>query len=313
MHGIATLIHNNAAGPMPAGPFLIRAVRILERAGWEIEVVETRSGGDIPLLAAEAVRKDHDAVFVAGGDGTVGNVAARLAGSRTALGILPAGTANVLAQELGLRGLDWVHWYALEEAAHGLANGRIQEVDMGSCNGHDFLMWAGIGLDAEVIFSMEPRIRLDKALSFARYAGHTIKTSLEWEGLPLRITGANQTWEKRFMMAIISNIRSYAGGLIELTSDSKLDDGLLDFWLIESQGIQDALKLVVQVLRGDLKDAPGVVHFRASEALIEAEGELHMQIDGEPRKMDAPIRITVAERVLRVIVPEQAKTDLFSR
>ncbi len=122
----AHLIYNPLAGRFPAGPFLDRAVKVLEGEGWAVQVEQCLPGKELADLASDAVAAKADAVFVAGGDGSVGPVAGALAGTQTAMGVLPTGTANVFATELGLQRMDWTHWFAAEAAAAKLARGQVQ-------------------------------------------------------------------------------------------------------------------------------------------------------------------------------------------
>jgi YegS/Rv2252/BmrU family lipid kinase len=309
----ARLIYNPAAGRFPAGMLLDRAVRVLGQGGWSVEVVEPRDGEELPDLVRRAVQDGCAAVFVAGGDGTVGQVAAQLAGSSTALGVLPAGTANVWARELGLPALDWTHWFALETAAARLARAAIRLVDLGECNGRSFLLWAGVGLDARIVNNIEPRERWEKVFGNVHYATLAVWQSLNWQGVDLKVTSGSQTWEGRFLVAVASNIRSYAGGLMELSPEARVDDGLLDFWLVSGRSMMDAVLRVVQVVMGTHVDAEGVVHFQASEAAFEAEGNLPMQFDGEPHETASPARFSVRSRTLRVLVPAGTRPRLFTR
>jgi len=308
----AWLIHNPAAGRFPAGPFLGRAAGVLEKAGWALEILEAEPSQDLSRLALEAVAAGCEAVFVAGGDGSVGRVAGALAGSSTMLGVLPSGTANVWAQEMGLPRLSWTNWFALEESAARLAAGEMRLVDVGECNGHSFLMWAGLGLDAHIVNSIEPRERWEKTLATAHYAILAIWNSRSWQGIDLRVHALGRTWEDRYLVAVGSNIRGYAGGLLELSPEAKVDDGLLDFWLIRGRSLSDAVVRVAQILRGTHVDAPGVVHFQASEASFESDGELLMHMDGEPCALASPARLSIRKQVLRVLVPKEALPRMFS-
>lgn len=308
----ARLIHNPSAGWFPTGPLLGRAVNVLARAGWDVEVVELEPDQDLPEVAMDAVRAGCEAVFVAGGDGTVGRVAGALAGSDTALGVLPSGTANVWAQELGLPRLGWSNWFALEESAAHLAHAEVRAVDVGEVNERAFLMWAGLGLDARIVKSIEPRRRWEKTVASPHYAILAVWNSWNWTGIDLQVEAEGKRWQDRYLVAICSNIPSYAGGLLELAPDARVDDGLLDFWLISGRSLTDAVLRVVQVFRGTHVDAPGVVHFQAAEAKFEAGPELTMQLDGEPYTMGSPACVRVRHRALRVLVPRQRRPRLFT-
>ena len=307
----AWLIYNPTAGRFPAGPLLGRATRVLVNAGWDVQQVTTEDKFALSELASQAVNADCQAVFVAGGDGSVGRVAAILAGTQTALGVLPAGTANVWAQEIGLPHLDYGHLFALEQAAARLAHGNIRLVDLGECNGQPFLLWAGIGLAAKVINSIEPRVRWEKLFSIAHYATIALWSSIGWEGIDLKAHASGKKWSGRFLIAVACNIPGYAGGLAELAPGAQVDDGLLDFWLIGGETVRDVVARVVQVFRGTHVDAPGVVHFRAGEATFEIETDTPMQLDGEPWVMESPIQFNIRRKVLRVLVPADVSSRLF--
>ncbi|MCJ7511479.1 MAG: diacylglycerol kinase family lipid kinase [Anaerolineales bacterium] len=308
----ALLIYNPAAGRFPAGPLLDRAVRVLTEAGWDVAVVKSSVGRPPHVIAQEAVEASLEAVFVAGGDGSVGTVAAVLAGSATILGVLPAGTANVWAAELGMRRLDWTHWFALENAAELLAKGTVRLVDVGECNDRAFLLWAGVGLDAKLVDSIEPRDRFEKAFGILRYAALGVWEALGWSGIDIRVTSGERVWQDRFVVAVASNIRTYAGGVLELSPDAKVDDGLLDFWLISGRRLLDVVMRLSYVLTRTHLDAPGIVHFQAREATFEASEAPVLQMDGEPVHLDWPLRFKVRERRLRVLVPATGAADLFS-
>jgi YegS/Rv2252/BmrU family lipid kinase len=309
----ARLIYNPAAGRFPVGPMVDRAALVLSQAGWELQTVEVQGRQSLTSIAQQAVAEGCTAVFVAGGDGSVGQVAAALAGTETALGVLPAGTANVWAKELGLPRLDWLHWFALEEAAQMLAQAEVRQVDMGECNGRYFLLWAGLGIDGRVIHSLEPRDRWEKALGEVHYVTRAVWKSLDWGGISLRVQAAGKAWEEQVVVAVASNIRAYAGGLVELAPDAKIDDGLLDFWLVSGNTIIDTVYRTLQILLGAHLDDPGIVHFQSREATFEAEGILPMHVDGEPLDTEAPVRFRVHPKALRVLVPEALSPTIFLR
>ena len=216
-----------------------------------------------------------------------------------------------MAQEIGLPHLDYGHWFALEQAAARLARGNIRLVDLGECNGRPFLLWAGMGLAAKIINSIEPRVRWEKLFSIAHYATIALWSSIGWEGIELQARASGKEWSGRFLIAVACNIPGYAGGLAELAPGAQVDDGLLDFWLIGGESLRDIVARVVQVFRGTHVDAPGVIHFRTGEATFEADTDMPMQLDGEPWVMGSPIQFNVRRRVLRVLVPADVGSGLF--
>ncbi|MGA9193427.1 MAG: diacylglycerol kinase family protein [Anaerolineales bacterium] len=309
----AWLIYNPDAGRFPAGPLLPRAMRIFAEAGWSVDVKEGHNPEQLRSGAAEAAKEGLDAVFVAGGDGTVGLAADALAGSDTALGVLPSGTANVWAQEIGLPRLTWATPLALDEAARRLATGSVRDVDLGTCNGHSFLLWAGIGLDGKVVNSIGPRQPWTRAFVAAQHTILAFWEAMGWTGLELRVDALNQRWEGRFVVAVASNIRAYAGGLLELSPEAKVDDGLLEFWLLKGSSMRDVVGWVMEILLGQHVDDPNVTYFKADEAIFSADQPLPMQLDGEPHEAPNQIRFGVRHRAVRMLVPQGGWPDLFSQ
>jgi diacylglycerol kinase family enzyme len=226
--------------------------------------------------------------------------------------VLPAGTANVWAKELGLQHLDWFNWFALEDAASRLSRGTVRLADIGICNDEEFMLWAGVGLDAEIVRSIEPRGRWEKSLGTAQYATKAMWQTLGWEGMKLQVKAPNLELEGKFLVAVASNIRAYAGGFVELALNAKIDDGKLDFWLFEGSTIVDVFVHAMHVLRGKHVDAPGVTHFQASQATFFSEEDFPFQLDGEPRLLSSPANFEVREKVLRVLVPFGGDQRVFS-
>lgn len=306
----AWLIYNPDAGRFPAGPLLPRAMRIFVDAGWSVDIKEGHNPEQLRAGAADAAERGLEAVFVAGGDGTVGLVADALAGSTTALGVLPSGTANVWAQEIGLPRLSWATPLALDEAARRLATGSIRQVDLGICNKRSFLLWAGIGLDGKVVNSIGPRQPWTRAFVTVQHTILALWEAMGWTGLELRVEALDQHWEGRFVVAVASNIRAYAGGLLELSPEAEVDDGLLEFWLLEGSSMRDVVGWVMEILLGQHVDNPNVTHFRADEAVFSADQPLPMQLDGEPYEAPHQIHFGVRHRAVRMLVPQGGWPDL---
>src|SRR5258706_7663479 len=208
----AIIVYNPAAGRFSVKPFIKSAVKELESEGWQVEAAETRSGVHTIELAKQAAAEKRDAGFAVGGDGTIGNVVNGLFGSETALGVLPAGTANVGGYEWGLNPFSWTRAWTLRMKAALLANAPIHAVDVGTCNQYSFMMWAGIGLDALTIHSMEPRVRLEKFFTVAEYTAKTIWNAAQWSGVQLRLWVDGQEVEGRFIVGVTTNIRPFLGG-----------------------------------------------------------------------------------------------------
>lgn len=307
----ALLIYNPTAGRYPSRLLAERAACQLQKRGWHIEMEQTVSGEHITQLAAGAAAQGLDALFVAGGDGSLNQAVAGLFGSETALGVLPAGTANVWAQELGLPGLTWTRWTALEESARLLADGTCRTVDVGLCNGQPFLLWAGVGLDAFIVHHIEPRTRWEKHFAVAQYAASAIWNASSWRGMNLRVEVDQQTIEGHFLLGVLSNIHLYAGGLLELTPQARLDDGLMDLWLFKGETLGDTMQVAWAFFSGGYQESERTVLLPFRSLQLSSDSPMYMQVDGEPVETAGLVNVEVAPRKLKVLVPQHTPHPLF--
>lgn len=300
------VVYNPTAGRFPAQWLVKRAVDVLRRGGWDVRARISLSGPHLSAVCRQAVRAGCNAVLVAGGDGSVGYAVAGLLGSQTALGVLPAGTANVWAQELGLPILSWTTPRALEHAARRLMQAVARPVDVGLCNEHPFLLWAGGGLDGYVVHQVEPRPRWEKHLGVIGYAASVVRAAVRWPGTYLRVQADGEHIEGNFLLAIASNIRSYAGGIATLSPNARLDDGWMELWLFSGEGLRDTVRQAADLLRGQHVRSKRVRCLRIREATLESDAPLYFQLDGEPLIRSCRVALRVLPQALRVLVPASA-------
>jgi diacylglycerol kinase family enzyme len=308
----ADLIYNPNAGRFPSGILAERAANVLRACGWDIRLMMTHDGNQVTELARRAAAEGKDALYVVGGDGTINLAVRGLVGSSTALGVLPGGTANVLAQELGLPGLTWTRWMALEESARRLADADVRQVDIGMCGDTPFLMWAGVGLDAFAIHHIEPRPRGEKFFANVGYAASTAYLASLWHGINLEVTADDLQINGHYLLAIMSNIHLYAGGMAQLSPHALLDDGMIDLWLFEGDTLGDTIQRAWDLYAGRHVDSEKVrnVSFRHLE--LKSDKPLYVQVDAEPLPYeDRCIEVTVITQGLRLLVPKETPRELF--
>lgn len=308
----ALLIYNPAAGRFPSWMLAERAARILAAHGWQIQVEQTEDGEHITALAAQAVEQGMDALFIGGGDGSLNRALPALIGSETALGVLPAGTANVWAQEIGLHGLGWTRWSALEESARLLVEAPVRSVDVGMCNQAPFLLWAGIGLDGFVVRRIEPRSPIEKNFAVMHYFASAVWNAARWEGMNLRVLSGNEEINGRYLLAVISNTHLYAGGLAEISPEALLDDGKFELWLFEGSSMADTVQRAWDLLAGRHIQSDQVHCFSSGKIRLESDAPMYIQVDGEPLEPQSPVEVEVRQRALRVLVPAKAPRTLFA-
>jgi YegS/Rv2252/BmrU family lipid kinase len=307
----AMLAYNPTAGRYPSGILAERAAAVLQTYGWRVQLETTQDAAHITSLARQSANQGMEAFFMAGGDGSINNAIEGLLGSETALGVLPAGTANVWAQELGLPGLSWTRWLALEESAHQLAKGRICQVDVGFCNDHPFLLWAGVGLDAFIVHHIEPRTQWEKHFAAVHYTALAVWHASYWHGMNLKVEADGREVKGHFLLAVVSNVHLYAGGYAELSPRACLDDGQMDLWLFEGETLGNTVQLAWDMLSGRHLESGRMHHLTFQSLHMEADSPVYLQVDGEPLAADGAVEVSITPRALRILAPQQTPRPLL--
>jgi diacylglycerol kinase (ATP) len=305
------IVYNPTAGRFPSGMLVERAAQVLRQHDWQLRLEQSLSGEHITQLARQAAAEAMEGFFVVGGDGTLNLALPGLLGSQTALGVLPAGTANVWARELGLPGLSWTRWMALEESARLLAESEVRTVDIGLCNDKPFLLWAGIGLDGFVIHRIEPRNRWEKHLSTVYYTASAAWNATSWRGVNLRVQVDGRQVVGHYLLALVSNIHLYGGGWMHISPDARLDDGSMDLWLVEGDTMADTVQRMWDLISGRHLHSEHIMRYPFQSLSLESDSPLYIQLDAEPVDGIGPVSIRVVPQVLHVFVPRVTPHLLF--
>jgi YegS/Rv2252/BmrU family lipid kinase len=303
------VIHNPSAGSRTDHGAVDAAVAALRENGWEVQVRQTTSGGDATKLARLASLSACDSVFAVGGDGTANEVVNGILGTNTSLGVLPYGTANVWAKEMGLPLNDMV------AAARLQANAPAVCIDAGQAQGDGFgprafLLWCGVGFDASITAEIEPQRALKRRLGAAMFWLVGVHTAFTFRGQRARIEVDGKKMRARLLMALISNAQLY-GGLVRVSPAASVDDGMLDLAVFHGTGAWQTAWHLLRVFLGWHVHAPDVSHHRGTEISITASG-LPVHVDAEPVGL-TPVRISIRPKSLRVLVPPTANQSLFTR
>jgi YegS/Rv2252/BmrU family lipid kinase len=297
----ATLIHNPTAGSRGMALDLAAVRAVLDAYGWTLRDAATDAPGAATALAREAVARGDDVVIVAGGDGTINEVVQALAGTPVALGVLPIGTVNVWALELGLP-LDPV------EAAQALAEGECRAVDLGRAGERYFLLMAGIGFDGAVTGLVESRLK--RIWGRWAYVIAGARLALRYGGVDATLEMDGGTVRCRLLLAVIGNTRLYAGRLT-LTASAVADDGLLDVVVFTGRRLWQALPRLLPLLLRRTPHGAGVLYYRTRRLRVTTGEPLPVQADGD-YVGTTPLDFAVAPAALRVIVPHGLRVPLFA-
>ncbi|MEN3951561.1 diacylglycerol kinase family protein [Iodidimonas sp. SYSU 1G8] len=272
--------------------FLEKTLDNLRAAGLDLIVEATTARGDAEAIARRVANgaEDVDAVIAAGGDGTINEVANGLVGSDMPLGIIPMGTANVLASEL-----DISPWSG--PVSDVLINGVARPIRMGDIDGRRFLMMAGIGYDARVV------ARIDLKLKYRwGKAAYGLAGLLEWlepPRAPFHVVVDGESRETAW--AIIANGRRYAGKYI-VAPMARLDAPSMTVCLMPGTGKLDMLRYLAAIGRGRLDREKDVTFIEARDILIPDAPHAMVEIDGDFHGA-GPVRISLADEVLNLIQP----------
>lgn len=301
------IIYNPSAGTKTVREDLNRAAAVLMARGWSVEILETARTGDATRLARAAATEKFNAVIAVGGDGTVNEVANGLVDSETALGVLPLGTANVWAKEMGLPLGD------LRTAARRLADADIRLIDVGQVRNENiaprvFVLWSGIGLDALVTRDVEPQRAMKRRFGAFFFGWVGVRDAWSYRGKHATMLFDGKRTRKRVIMALACNAQLYAG-IARIAPDAKIDDGLLDVVVLKGTGVWATAWHLVRVIFGaHVRDPQTEIHRVAAFTITGRNLPLH--VDAEPIGY-APIEICVRPRALRVLVPKTANQNLF--
>jgi len=294
------VLWNGAAGRKRVRSSEEAIAAALAQAGVTAEI-RAVSGRDIPRRVKTAVRRGARLVVAAGGDGTVSAVAAALAGTRAALGVLPVGTRNHFARDLGIP-LD------LGAAARVLAEGVVRHVDIAEVNGRRFVNNSSIGLYPRIVVDRDgQRSRLGRG----RWLAMVIAVARAFRRAPaidvvLEERGGRTSRRRRTPFVFVGN-NEYSVRAFSLAGRESLCDGRLGVYLSSRSGRFSLLRLAFRALVGRLEQARDFEAHRLPELCIRSpRRRLHVALDGEVVSLRPPLRYSIRPQALRVLVPADA-------
>jgi len=289
VHIVANPVAGGGRGRAQAGALL----EALTRRGIDATLYCTEKAGD---GRAEAGRCAAPVLAVVGGDGTLNEVINGLPEEPPcALAILPVGTANVVARELGMRPDP-------EFTAEAIAAGRTVAMDVGLHRGQRFLLGAGAGLDAAVAAAVHAG-RGSKS-SLLKWVGPAIGTALRYRYPQIRVTVDGDLVAEDGGYVIVGNCR-YSAGIFPATPHARIDDGELDVCVMRGLHWGRLLWLVARVWNPSFTDASWITYVQGTHITLEAADPafpVPMQIDGDPAGI-LPGEFTLTGWPVRMVCP----------
>lgn len=290
MTSIAVIAH--AGKSMGGGLEELR--QVLERAGVENPLwSEVPKSKYAPERVEKALADGAETIFVWGGDGMVQRCVDVMAGSDARLAILPAGTANLFASNLGLPD-------DIAEAVHVGLNGRERKLDLGKINGEHFAVMAGAGLDARMIRDADggPKDRYGR-LAYIWAASKNLRV----EPFKARIEVNGDLWYKGDASCILfGNVGALFGGMEAFESASP-DDGLLEVGVTHAESVGQWARTVARTAISSAGQSPLVQATKAERIDVELDRKVLYELDGGEREEVRRLKVKVKPEALTVSVP----------
>jgi YegS/Rv2252/BmrU family lipid kinase len=290
-----TVLLNAASGSGNGSEAAGRIEQQLRDAGHDPAVHLARSGDQLQTLAAKAARDRPDAVLAGGGDGTINTVAGALVDTGIPLGVLPLGTLNHFARDLGIP-------LELADAVGVVLQGRTTAVDVGEVNGHIFLNNSSIGVYPRVL-RLRERYRQRGRSKWIAASWAVLAVLRRHSFMGVRVVADGETIVRRTPFVFIGNNEYRMEGLSAGTRES-LTDGRLSLYMMNASGRRSLLWLAWNVLIGRTRQLPELETRSVLEAEIEMHrDDLHVALDGEVMKERGPLAYRVRPAALRVFSP----------
>jgi YegS/Rv2252/BmrU family lipid kinase len=290
------MVINNPAAAR-SHPRALRVVtKTLESSGLEVVVEHTGQPGDAADLARRAVDQQFDALVVHGGDGTMIQAVQGMNGGTIPLGLVPAGTGNLLAGNLRISRNP-------RRAAEIITRGKSRKIDLGRLETEDgvrfFAVACGAGYDADLMANTHGPAK--RRWGMGAYVGRVLSTLHEIAPTPYRLIVDGEPREIEAAMLLVANCSEIMPPVLALGSDIALDDGWLDLVAVKVRGPWQAVSVVWEMLRSK-PDSPAITRVRCREVRIETTPPRPVQLDGEPAGM-TPIEATLLPKALTVFIP----------
>ena len=245
----------------------------------------------------KALAEGAETIFVWGGDGMVQRCVDVLAGSEARLAILPAGTANLFASNLGIPD-------DIGEAVRVGLNGKERKLDLGKMNGEHFAVMAGAGLDARMIKDADggPKDRYGR-LAYIWAASKNLRV----EPFKARIEVNGDLWYKGDASCLlVGNVGALFGGLEAFDSASP-EDGQLELGVTRAESVGEWARTVARTAIGSAADSPFVQATKAERIDVELDRKVLYELDGGERKEVKRLKVKVKPAALTVMVPAEAQ------
>jgi YegS/Rv2252/BmrU family lipid kinase len=264
----------------------------------ELVIHETRKDEDLAAIVRDAARGGFDLIVAAGGDGTVSAVANGLIGSEAALAIIPLGTTNVLARELGVP-------LNMEAACDLLSGpGETKRIDAMKVGASCYFTQIGVGVDALMIGGTSETDK--RRIGALAYVLTMLKSLAGYRPRRVTVSADDREIRTRSPQVILANCGTLGASALRWGPEIQVDDGWIDVCVFRPRSLLDYPRIVWNFLVGRHGREPRMTYLRASRRVtVDAVKPLPVQGDGEIITQ-VPVTVEVVPRAVRVLVPATA-------
>lgn len=278
-------------GPMDDWTWLLA---LACETSWAGQIVTSQGKGDIERLVREGISQGVKRIVVIGGDGSINEAIQVMANTPVELGIIPAGTSNILANELGLSS---DHRVAAKIALTGVP----REIDLGIANGRYFALMVGVGYDALVTETMWPQLK--KLAGHAAYTVAGIQSFLKHRASRMTMQIDESPKVRRLVyMLVIANTRLYGLANATVAENADLQDGLLDLCVFRARTWYHVIISLLRVLGRIAMPFERVESHHIQRLVLRSSRKVPYQLDGDPAGY-LPLEVRMSPRALRVLTP----------
>jgi YegS/Rv2252/BmrU family lipid kinase len=269
---------------------IIKAIpNLLDKNKFDISITHSKRGGHAKKIAKKAVENNVDVVVAVGGDGTINEVASQLVNTNTALAIVPCGSGNGLARDLGIS----LHY---KKAIQQINSLNVKKIDVGVCNDQYFFSLTGVGYDAKVAYDFNR----SKKRKFLGYAWVIFKDYFSGKEQQYEIELEHEKITGNFFFIAIANCSQWGYG-VKVAPSATLDDGIFGINLCKKPPIFPIIPFIIKMLLGKLNSSKYCVCKSSERISLRSNDKFFYHLDGDAKGIARQIDINILHKALKIV------------
>jgi YegS/Rv2252/BmrU family lipid kinase len=270
---------------------IIKSVRkLLDENLFDISITHSKYAGHASEMAKKAVENNVDIVVAVGGDGTINEIASQLVNTNTVLAIVPCGSGNGLARDLGIS----LHY---KKAIKQINTLNVKQIDVGACNQQYFFSLAGIGYDAKVAYDFNR----GKQRKFLGYGWAVIKGFFSSKEQHFEIKLENEKISDQFFFITAANCSQW-GYNVKVAPQAKLDDGVFHIVLCKKTSFFSLLFFGIKILSGRIEKSSFVTIKTSNKMRLSSNNDFFYHLDGDAKGLSQQLNIEILHSALSIII-----------